>query len=148
MAHVHRLKLAALYTLQDGLSRDAKYSGCDLHGHIARRRFFHEAFFPVVVDADLPRRAGGNLFTGDEPVVDPSMDRGRCGAKDMRRFLHGDQFALGRGLWWLVAGDLPASPQATDTVGREAKATDRFATLAVEDAGDRRVGIMLGKSSQ
>lgn len=107
MTYKHCLKLAALYTLQDGLSRDTQYSRDDLHGHMSRRRFFNEAFFPVVGDANLPRRAWCNLFASDEPVVDPTMDSRRCGVKDLCRFFHGDQFSLGRVRWCLVAGDIP-----------------------------------------
>ena len=53
----------------------------------------------VVVDADPPGRAGGVLFAGDEPVVEPAVDRGGGDAEDLGGAGDREQFAVGRVGW-------------------------------------------------
>jgi len=62
----HGFEFAALYTLQHRLPRYAEFHGCFQHGQILRRGLLHDARSQFFRDADLPRRAGSDLFTGDE----------------------------------------------------------------------------------
>ena len=70
---VRRFDLAALYTLQYGLTGDSKRAGGLLHGDEAITGRGGEARFQRVGHSDPPRRAGGRLFAGDQTVVQPTM---------------------------------------------------------------------------
>ena len=63
-----------LYTLQHGLTRDTQFHGCFQHGQILRRGLWRDAVPQFFGDADLPWRAGSDLFTGDEAFSQPAMD--------------------------------------------------------------------------
>jgi hypothetical protein len=82
-AHVDGVELAALYTLQQGLARDAEYLRRLRNRHVARGRLLDEAGAQLVGHADAPRRAGGELLGGDEAVVNPTMYRRRGDAEKL-----------------------------------------------------------------
>jgi hypothetical protein len=105
-ADMDRVELAALYTLQDGLARNAEDPHGVDHWDVAGGCFFDEACAQIVGDTDLPRRSGRDLFGGDEAVVDPAVDSRRGDAEELGRLLHGDELAFG-GLRSLAARDLP-----------------------------------------
>ena len=69
------IELAALYTLQHGLTRDAETLHGLEHRHVPGRRLFHEPGAERVRDADAPRGAGSDLLTVDESAIEPSMHR-------------------------------------------------------------------------
>ena len=72
------LQFAALYTLQDGLTRNAELlRGLD-HWDEARWCLLNEAAEQVVGDADLPGCPWCGLFGGDEAIFDPTQHGARC----------------------------------------------------------------------
>jgi len=70
---MYGVELAALYTLQHGLARDPQELGCFLHCHVAVRGLFDKATTQFISNAYLPRRTGRDLFTGHEPIVQPTV---------------------------------------------------------------------------
>src|ERR1700733_3857255 len=91
----HGFEVAALYTLQYRLARDAEFHSRFQHGQIVRRGLLDDAGAQFFGDADLPRRARSNLFTGDEAFGQPTVD-GRgvhaqylCGLADRDDFSYG-----------------------------------------------------------
>src|SRR4051794_22971133 len=67
------VEFAALYTLQDGLARDAERVAWLRDGEPACGRLFDEASAELVIDADAPWGAGRVLFAGDEALADPAV---------------------------------------------------------------------------
>ena len=65
----------------------------------------------VVGEADAPGRAGGELFAGDEAVVQPAVQGGRSDAELFGGVGHGEQFSFLRVVGGLVAGDVPVVAQ-------------------------------------
>src|SRR3972149_3081519 len=82
---VKRLELAALYTLQHGLSGDADPQPRFEHRQILWRRLFDEARAQLVGHPDAPRRAWGELFADDDPGDQPAVQRGRRPTADRGR---------------------------------------------------------------
>src|SRR4030095_4404839 len=77
-ADMHGVKLPALYTLQDGLARDAEQVRGFEHRHVTFGRMLHEARAQFLGETDAPRRTRGDLFSGDEAIIEPAMQgRGR-----------------------------------------------------------------------
>ena len=70
------IEFAALDTLQHGLPRYAKRLGGLLHHDITFGRFLDKLASQVIGQTNLPRRAGCDLFAGDEALVDPTMQGG------------------------------------------------------------------------
>src|SRR5712691_4028241 len=143
--YMDRLKFAALYTLQDRLARDAEPHGGFEHRQKARRCFFEEASTQLISDADAPRGARGQLFTGDEAVVEPAMNSRWSESENLCRLL--DSGKLTR---WCISGRLEArdvaiAAETTDLICGEALAVGGVATLTIENAGDDIVGVMGGQ---
>ncbi len=147
-ADVDGFEFAALDTLQHGLAGHAEGVGGLEHGQPAGRGVVDEAVAQLVGEADAPRGAGGELFAGDEAVVDPAVHGGRGDAEDLGRFGHGDELAVGLLGGRLVAGDAPVVAEALDDGGGEALAGGAAPALAVQDAGDGGVGVVDGEPSQ
>src|ERR1700730_8451056 len=72
-ADMDDLELAALYTVQDRLARNAEPDGCFEHGEKARRCFFDEASTQLIGDADAPGSTRGELLAGNDAGVKPAM---------------------------------------------------------------------------
>ena len=72
-----------------------------------------------LVDPDSPRRASGELFTGDEPVAQPSIDGDLADAEQAFGFGDGDHdgiIAVGWDSFWRpVGGDAAGDPQRLHT---------------------------------
>lgn len=72
------LEVAALYTLQDSLARNAEKVHGLKHGDVSFWRLFDETRAQLVGKTNAPRRAGGELLSGDKTVIQPAMQgRGR-----------------------------------------------------------------------
>jgi hypothetical protein len=54
LPHEHRLQLAALYTLQHGLTRNTQFRRGYDHGHIFWWRLLHDARPQLIINANLP----------------------------------------------------------------------------------------------
>ena len=96
VADVEGLQLAALDTLQHGLAGDAEGAHRVDDRDVAGGGVLDEQGAELVVDADPPRRAGGVLFAGDEPGLQPAEDRGGGDAELVGGLADGEQFAVGR----------------------------------------------------
>ena len=132
------IQLAALYTLQHDLARDAEELGRVHHRDITLGGVFDEAIEEFFGDPDLPRRARGDLLTGDEAVVEPTVDRRGRDAEDVRGLSDVNQLtinSLGARVG-VEARDVPVSTQIPDAVGREAVAVGGGLALPVEDPGN------------
>src|SRR5579862_1816699 len=120
LAHQNRFQLAALYTLQHRLPRDAQFRRGYDHGHVVWWRLLHDARPQFIIDANLPGRARCDLLAGDETICQPAMNAARVHAENPSRFANGDQFSIGRRGWRLKARDTAIPSQAADLVGGEA----------------------------
>src|ERR671919_947796 len=147
-ADVDGFELAALDTLQHGLAGHAEGVGGFEHGEPAGRGVVDEAGPQFVGHADTPRGAGGELFAGDEPIVEPAVHGGSSDAEDLGRVGDGDELAVGLLGRSLVTRDLPVMPQGLDDGGGEPLAGGAAPTLAVQDAGDGGVGVVDGEPAQ
>ena len=99
-------------------------------------------------EADPPGGAGGDLFAGDEAVVQPAQQRGGGDAELFGGGGHVEQLSFRRVVAGLVAGDLPVVPQRLDPTGGERQSAGCRALLAVEDSGDGGVGVVHGQPAQ
>ncbi len=90
------VKLAALYTLQHGLARNAERLRRLLHRHIAFGDVFDELRQQFISEANAPRRVRRELFCGNETVVDPSMKRRWCDPYLNGRLSNREQLTFGR----------------------------------------------------
>ncbi len=108
---VKRFELAALYTLQHGLSGDAEPEPRFEHRQIIWRRLFDEARAQFVGHPDTPRRAWGELFADDDPGDQPAVQRGRRHTEDRGRLRDGDELAIGVFSWRLTARDAAIAAQ-------------------------------------
>ena len=143
---MHGVELAALYTLQHSLARDAENFRRLLHWDIALGGVLDEAPEELIGDADLPWRAWGQLFPGNEPVVEPTVDgRGRD-AENFGGLFDGDQFPLSGLIRGFAARDVPMPPQIAYAVGREAVTVGGALTLAVEDSGNHGIRVVGGQA--
>ncbi len=116
-ADVDRLQLAALYTLQQRLAGHAVGEGRFEHGQPPLGCVVDEQGAQLVVHADAPGRAGGDLLAGDEPVAQPAVQGGGRQAELGCGVGHGEKCSfrlVGAGL---VAWDVPAVAQALDSTG-------------------------------
>src|SRR6188472_2286261 len=102
----------------------------------------------LVVDADAPGSAGGVLLAGDEAVVEPTVQGGGGDAEDIGGLGDREQFAVGWLGGRLVGGDATVAAQTADDDRREPLAGRGPASLAVEDPGDRGVGVVDGEPLQ
>src|SRR5215471_18100905 len=66
----------------------------DLLCHEAVACILTEAVDEVIVQANAPRRAGCQLLTGDDTLVDPAMQSRRCDAECHGGLLDRDQFSV------------------------------------------------------
>jgi hypothetical protein len=129
-ADVNGFEFAALYTLQDSLSRDAEQVHGFEHFHVTFRRVFNEERTQLLSHADAPRCAGCDLFARDEAIVEPAMQCGRRNAEDLRGTVDGHALGIGVFLGWHKAGDFPVRAQHADAIGRERQPGRGGATLA------------------
>src|ERR671910_3782553 len=104
------------------------------HGQVAVGDLVDELAAEIVGKTDPPGRAWGELFAGDEPVIEPAMGRGGGSAEDLGGLAHVDQLPLGRISGGHEARDLPVAAQIADQRGGEAMAVGGPAALTVEDA--------------
>src|ERR1700676_3880258 len=116
------VKLAALYTLQDRLARDAEQMRGFEHGHVTIWGVLHELRTQVIGEPDSPRRAGRHLLSGDKAIIEPTMQGRRCHAERVRGAIDGHAVSVWRVLCGFEARDLPVSAQAADAIGRERQA--------------------------
>ena len=145
VADVEGLQFAALDTLQHGLAGDAEGAHRVDDRHVAWRCVFDEQGAELVVDADPPRGAGRVLLAGDEPGLQPAVQRGGGDAELFGGLADREQFAVGRLARRLVARDLPVVAEAGDDLSGEPFAGRGAAALAVEDPGDRGVVVVRGE---
>ena len=108
----------------------------------------HNARTQLIVDANLPRRAGSDLLAGDETIGQPAMNAGRVHAQNLRRFADRNQFSGGRLSRRLEARNVAIAAQAADLVGGETFSGRRFASLAIEDSGDDFIRIKSRQAAQ
>ncbi len=144
---VDGIELPALYSLQHRLARNPQNLGRVLHRYVAVGGVFDEARAELFGDANLPWRAGCELFTGDEAVVEPTVDGRGCNAKDFGCLLDVDQFTVGRLVGWLEARDVPMPTEIADAVSCKPVTVGSGLALAVEDAGDHGIGVMRGQTA-
>src|SRR3970282_2959705 len=93
------IKLTSLYTLQNGLARNAEDSGGIDHRHISIDFFFNETRPKFVGDADLPGSAGSDLLARDESIDKPTVYRGRDNSPNLGCLVHGEQLAFRSSRW-------------------------------------------------
>ena len=79
---VDGVELAALDLVQHGLAGDAEGGGGLAEGQPAVGDVGPDAVAELLVDADLPGRAGGELLAGDEAVAQPPVDGGGGDAEE------------------------------------------------------------------
>src|ERR1700676_1407849 len=72
-ADMNRLELSALYTLQDGLPRDAEQVHGFEHFHVTFGRTVDEERPQFLRHADAPRRAHGYLLACNKAIIEPAM---------------------------------------------------------------------------
>jgi len=96
LPHEHRLQLAALYTLQHGLTRNTQFRRGYDHGHILWWRLLHDARPQFIIDADLPWRAWRNLLASNEAISQPAMNAARVHAENLRGLPNRHQLSVGR----------------------------------------------------
>ncbi len=96
-ADVQGGKLAALYTLQDGLPRNAENAHRIDHGNVSLGRLVHKKRAQFVGHADAPWSAWSELLAGDEAIVEPAMYRRGRDAKNLGGAINGGNLA---GLLW------------------------------------------------
>jgi hypothetical protein len=92
---VDGLKLAALDTLQHGLTRDAESADCLAHWQESVVGITVESRLEVVGEPDAPGRTGRDLLTSDDAVIDETMNGRACDAERGRGTFDGQQFACG-----------------------------------------------------
>jgi hypothetical protein len=100
------LEFAALDTLHQGLPGDAVGEGGLEHGQPAVGGVVDEQRADVVGEADAPGRTGGELLTGDEPLVQPAVQSGRRESELVSCVGHGERFFLDWGVAGLVGAML------------------------------------------
>lgn len=110
-------------------------------------RSLAEACFELVSHADPPRCARGDLLTGDQAVVQPTMQgRGRNVQGD-RRLRDRHHVALRDLRLLLEAGDAPMGPQGCDAIGLESVAASRRSSLSIENARDHSIRVERGETT-
>ena len=97
-------QLAALDLLQYGLAGDAERLGGVGEGDPAVGGGVGEHAAELGGEADLPGRAGGDLFAGDEAVVEPAQERGGGDAELACGLGHVEQVSFRKVVAGLVAG--------------------------------------------
>ena len=85
------------------------------------------------------------MFTGDEAVVKPAVQGGGGDAEDLGGLGDREQLAVGWLGGRLVGGDAAVAAKTADDDRGEPLAGRGAASLAVEDPGDRRVGVVDGE---
>ena len=135
-------EFAAVDTLQHGLPGYAERFGGVLHDEPAVGDVVDEQGTQFVVEPDPPGSAGGELFAGDESVVEPAVQGGWRGAEFLGGVGDGEQLSLFGVLAGLVAVDVPVVAQALHAAGGERQVPCGAPALPVEDAGDGRVGVV------
>ena len=79
--------LAALDTLPHGLPGNAQQAHGLVHGEAAVGSFFRDTGAQIVGETNAPRRTGSELFSGDDAIVEPAMDRRGCDTERSRPFV-------------------------------------------------------------
>src|SRR5208282_3927577 len=134
-ADMNGFELAALYTLQDCLPRDAEQIHGFEHFHVTFGRIFNEERTQFLRHAYAPRRAGRHLLAGNEAIIEPAMQGRRCEPQSLRGALDAHAVAGGRVLCGLEALDLPVRAQAADAIRGKRQTSGGGTALAIEDAG-------------
>ena len=93
-ADMHYFELATLYTLQDGLPRDAEQVHGLEHFHVAVGRVFNKHRTQFLRHAYTPRRAGRHLLAGNEAIIEPAMQGRWSKPESLGRALDGHAVAL------------------------------------------------------
>src|SRR5215472_11050522 len=127
--------LAALDALPHSLPGNAQLAHGLIHGEIFFGRVFRDARTQIVGEANAPRSTGGELFSGDDAIVEPAVNGRSCDAERRCRLLNCQHLPFGRRRWRLVASDVPVATQTADVVGGEAMTVSGGALLPVENAG-------------
>ncbi len=141
------MKLTSLYTLQNGLVRNAEDSGGIDHRHISIDFFFNEASTNFVGDSDLPGSAGSDLLARDESIDKPTVYRGRDNSENLGCLVHGEQFAFGSSRWLVEDRDFPIASQISDRIGSEPFPMRSFSSLPIENSSYDCVGVMNGETT-
>ncbi len=144
---MYRFQLAALYTLQHGLTCDAQQASGLLHGNVSGWCLFQKAFSKLFIDPNLPGSTGSDLFPGDKAICQPSMDCGRSHSQNLSCFLDGDQLSRRWIGWGAETRNLPMTAKSPDPIGRERKSSRSLLALPAEDPGDQGIGVMLGQTA-
>ena len=86
---VDGLKLAALDTLQHGLTRDAKSADCLAHWQESFAGITVESRLEFVGEPDAPGGTGRDLLASDDAVIDETMNGRGCDAARGRHTFDG-----------------------------------------------------------
>jgi len=103
----------------------------------------------LFAETDLPWCAGGDLFSGDEPVAEPAVQGGGGETELVGGVGDGEEFAF-CGLvvfGGVVAGYLPVVAESLDSAAGEGQSSGAATSLAVEDPGDSGVGVVQGETA-
>ena len=141
-AEMHRVQLAALYTLHDRLSRDPVRERRLEHGEPSLRRVIDEERPDRGSEADPPGRARRELLTTEEAVTEPAVQGRGCDAEFLGGAGDREQlafFLLGGGA---VPGDIEVVAQRLHTSRGERESSSDCPVLAVQDAGDFVIGVV------
>jgi hypothetical protein len=138
--------LAALDTLPHGQPGNAEAAHGLVHGEISLGSFFCDAGAQIVGETNSPRRAWGELFSGDDAVVEPTMNGRGCHAERRRGLVRLSASRLRAVSTATVARDVPVAGQIAGMVGGETMTVASCALLAIENAGNDGVGIMNGEA--
>src|SRR6202790_3559978 len=140
------LQLAALYTLQDGLARDAEQIHGLEHFHVPVGRIFNKHRTQFLRHTDAPRSAWRDLLARNEAIVEPTMQGRGCEAERLRGTLHRHALSLTGFFGGFKTRYFPACTQTGDATDGEGKTRDRFSSLSIENAGDDGVRIKCGET--
>src|SRR6478609_2311811 len=102
-----------------------------------------------LVDPDPPRCARSELFTGEEPVAQPSVDGDLADAEDAFGFSNTDHDRIiavgGDRFWRLVGGDAARDPQRLDPARGEGQSGAGAAVLPGQDHRNGGVVVVDGE---
>ena len=111
---MHCLELAALDTLQHGLTGDPEHTHCFPHGQEVVARFALEMSDEGIGQTNAPWRARRQLLTAYDPVIEQAVESRRGNAKRSSSLPDGQQFAVGFFSSAREARDIPMVAQAAD----------------------------------
>ena len=120
-------EFTALDLVQHGLAGDAECFGCLIEGEPSVGGVGHDLVAELGGDPQSPGSTDGELFTGDEPGVEPAMDGALVDAEDLLGLVDRDHVVI-------IVGGCDIGSEHVDAV-RVAQAADPAACERQAGAG-------------